>query len=138
MESGHSADTVWAMSQENVDIIRSAFADYAREGAVPGRGYLHPDVVWNPADEAPQYGEEAVIAYMDRWEGEWEDLTTEVEEFLDAGDSVLVTVHFSGRGRLSGISVDARTYEVYMLRDGKIARMDEFTDRAVALEAAGM
>jgi hypothetical protein len=28
-------------------------------------------------------------------------------------------------------------YEIYTLRDGKIVRMDEFTDRAEALEAAG-
>ncbi len=126
------------MSQENVEIIQRAFADYAREGVMPGRGYLAPDVVWNPADETPQHGEAAVLAYMSRWEAEWENLTTTGEEFLDAGDQVVVKVHFAGRGRTSGIEVDARLFEVYTLRNGMIVRMDEFTDRQVALEAAGL
>ena len=126
------------MSEENVEIIRRAFSDYAREGIKPGRGYLAPDVVWNPTDETPQHGEEAVLAYMERWENEWEDLKTVAEDFTGSGDRVLVTVHFSGRGRLSGIEVDARTYEVYTLNDGKIVRMDEFSDKAEALEAAGL
>src|SRR5688500_4075488 len=112
------------MSQENVEIVRRAFADYAREGVQPDRGYLAPDVVWNPADEPPQHGEGAVLAYMERWEGEWEDLKTIPEDFADAGERVLVTVHFSGRGRLSGVEVETRTYEVYTLSDGKIVRMD--------------
>ena len=37
----------------------------------------------------------------------------------------------------SGIEVDAVFHEVYTLRDGKIVRYDEFTERSEALEAAG-
>jgi hypothetical protein len=51
---------------------------------------------------------------------------------------VLVTVHFSGRGRETGIEVDARLYEVYTLDRGKVVRMDEFTERSEALRAAGL
>lgn len=121
-----------------MEIVRRAFADYAREGFQLGRGYLAPDVVWNPYEEEPQHGEEAVLAYMRRWETEWEDLKTFPEHFADAGERVLVTVHFSGRGRSSKVQVDARLYEVYTLSGGKIVRMDEFSDRTAALEAAGL
>ena len=47
------------------------------------------------------------------------------EEFIDAGDRVLVTAHHRGRGRGSGIEVDTRLYSVYTLRDGKVVRVDE-------------
>ena len=60
------------------------------------------------------------------------------EEFLDAGDRVLVTAYFRGRGRGSGIDIDTCFYEVYTLRDGRVVRVDEFTKRADALEAAGL
>jgi hypothetical protein len=30
------------------------------------------------------------------------------------------------------------SYEVFMLRDGKVLRIDEYEDRAEALEAAGL
>jgi ketosteroid isomerase-like protein len=126
------------MSRENVELVRRLFEAYAEDGVEPATAFFAPDIVWNPADEVPQHGPDGVIAYMERWEGEWEELQTIPEEFVDAGDRVLITVHFSGRGRTSAIEVDARLYEVYTLHEGKITRMDEFTDRAAALEAAGL
>ena len=45
---------------------------------------------------------------------------------------------FGGRGSQSGVEVNTRMYEVFTLREGKIVRMDEFTERATALEAAGL
>jgi ketosteroid isomerase-like protein len=125
------------MSQENVEIVRRMFEAYSTptENAAV---YLSPEVVWNPVDEEPQHGHDGVRAYNRRWESEWENLQTVAEEFVDAGDSVLVTVYFAGRGRTSGIEVDTRMFEVYTLRDGLVIRMDEFTDRTEALEAVGL
>ena len=60
------------------------------------------------------------------------------EEFADTGDQVVVTVRFRARGRGSGIEVDARLYDVFTLRDGKIVRMDQFAERSEALEALGL
>ena len=60
------------------------------------------------------------------------------QEFIDAGDRVLVTVRHRGRGRESGIEVDSSFYLVYSLRNGKVARSDEYADRDDALEAAGL
>jgi ketosteroid isomerase-like protein len=66
------------------------------------------------------------------------ELEVTTEEFIDAGDRVLVTAHHRGRGRGSGIEVDRRFYLVYSLRNGKVARADEYADRTEALEAAGL
>ena len=55
---------------------------------------------------------------------------------MDMGDRVVVTVRLGGRGRGSGVEIAARFYDVYTLRDGKIVRMDQFTERSEALEAA--
>ena len=54
------------------------------------------------------------------------------------GDRVFLAVRFQGRGRASGIEIDTRLYEVFMLRDGKVLRIDEYEERAEALEAAGL
>jgi ketosteroid isomerase-like protein len=128
------------MSQENVELVRRLFQAYADEGRESEKAddYFDPGIVWNPADEAAQHGLDAVRAYMERWESEWENLSTIPEDFLDAGDRVIVTVHFSGRGRTSGIDVDALLYEVYEVRAGKVVRMDEFVERGEALAAAGV
>jgi hypothetical protein len=51
---------------------------------------------------------------------------------------VVVTVHYSGRGRGSGIEYDDRVFDVYTIRDAKCVRKLEFRERAEALEAAGL
>ena len=126
------------MSAENVNLVRKIFDAYAAGNIEKGVGYADPEIVWNPVDEAPGQGRAAVEEYLVRWETEWEDLRTVPEEFLDAGDRVLVTVYFAGRGRGSGIEVDTRVYEVWTIRDGMAVRMDEFSDRAEALRVAGL
>jgi ketosteroid isomerase-like protein len=54
------------------------------------------------------------------------------------GDHVVAAVRLRGRGRGSGVEVDARFYEVYTLSHGKILRMDQFTQRSEALQAVGL
>ena len=84
------------------------------------------------------YGNDAVLANYKRWNEAWERAETTVEEVIGRGDRVFLTVRFQGRGRASGIEIDTRLYEVDTLRDGKVLRIDEYEDRAEALEAAGL
>ena len=119
-------------------VVRRIFETYIAGDLEKALADADPEIVWNPIEEAPKQGHAAVRENLRRWETDWEDLRTVPEEFLDAGDRVLVTVHFAGRGRGSGIEVDTRLYEVWTIHDGKAVRMDEFTERAKALEAARM
>ena len=127
------------MSQQNVEIVRRAIeATTLPADLETALAHADPEIVWNPAEEAPGQGHGAVRKHLRRWETDWQDLRTVPEKFLDAGDRVVVTIHFAGRGRGSGIDVDVRLYEVWTVREGKAVRMDEFTERADALEAAGL
>jgi ketosteroid isomerase-like protein len=63
----------------------------------------------------------------ERWASSWESMEMTPEEFIEPGDQVVVAVHYSGRGRGSGIEFDATTYDVYTLRDGRCVRKLEFT-----------
>ena len=122
------------MSQENVEIVGRFLAVNLDEALT----YADPGIVWNPIEESSAQGHEAVRASSVRWKSEWEDYELIPEEFADMGDRVIVTVRLRGRGRVSGIEVDARFYEVFTLRDRKIVRMDQFTEQSEALEAAGL
>ena len=100
--------------------------------------YADPGIVWNPIEELPAQGHDAVRASLARWKAEWDNYKLVPEQFVDSGDSVVVTVQLRGRGRGSGIEIDARFYDVYTLRDLKITRMDQFTEESEAFEAAGL
>ena len=126
------------MSQEDVEIVRTAIEAWGAGDMDSFCASLDPDMVWNPVEEVASQGHAAVLATLARWRGEWDEYEQTAEEFVDIGDRVLATVHFQGRGRGSGIDIDQRFYEVYTVRTGKIVRMDEYTSRAEALEAVGL
>ena len=126
------------MAQENVEIVRRAFEAYARGDLATAVSNHDPDVVFDPAEEPAIHGRDAVRSYIQRWEEPWDDYEAEAEEFIDAGDCVVVALRVKARGKGSGVEVDARSYQVHTLRDGKLVRMDEYMDRDEALAAAGI
>jgi ketosteroid isomerase-like protein len=121
------------MSQENVEIVRRFLLIDDLDEALT---HADPGIVWNPVEEAPAQGHDAVRDSTERWKSEWDDYELIPEELADMGDRVVATVRFRMRGRGSGIEVDDRLYDVFTLRDGKIVRMDQFAERSEALEAA--
>jgi ketosteroid isomerase-like protein len=122
------------MSRDNVEIVRRFLAVADAEEALT---YADPGIVWNPIEELPSQGHDAVRTSVAYWRAEWDDYEVLPEDFEEVGDSVIATVRLRGRGRSSGLEIDARFYDVYTLRDGKIVRMDQFTERSEALAAVG-
>ena len=61
-------------------------------------------------------------------------------ELIDPGVEVdvVVTAHYFGRGRTSGVEVDMRHWHVWTLDDGKAVRWRILGTRAEALEAVGL
>jgi hypothetical protein len=47
-------------------------------------------------------------------------------------------MHYRGRGRLSGVTVDQWVFEVHTFRDGQCVSKVDFETRAEALEAVGL
>jgi uncharacterized protein len=115
----------------SVEIVRTFLCADVDEALT----YADPEIVWNPIEELPTQGHDEVRASLARWKAEWDDYKVMPEEYVDMGDSVVVTVRLRGRGRGSGVEIDALFYDVYTLRDGKIVRMDQYTERSHALEA---
>jgi ketosteroid isomerase-like protein len=122
------------MSQENVEIVQRFLSVEVDEALT----LVDPGVFWNPIEELPTQGREEMRAALEHWRAEWEDYRVMPEGFVDVDDKVVATVRLRGRGRGSGVEIDALFHDVYTLRDGKIVRMDQFTERSEALRAVGL
>jgi ketosteroid isomerase-like protein len=131
-------DTQRAMSQKNVEVVRELWDAYSRGDFDHVLALSDPYVVMVSLEEGALYGPDAIRKNYERWREAWEKPATVVEEVIDTGDQVVVIARFHGRGRASGVTVEQRLFEVYTLRNGKILRVDEFSERAEALDAAGL
>jgi uncharacterized protein len=126
------------MSQKNLEVVRELWDAYSRGDFDHVLALSDPYVVMVSLEEGALYGPDAIRKNYERWREAWEKPETVVEEVIDTGDQVVVIARFHGRGRASGVTVEQRLYEVYTLRNGKILRVDEFSERAEALGAAGL
>jgi ketosteroid isomerase-like protein len=126
------------MSQENVEDVRRSLEAYCRGDYIGGSAYLAPDVVWHVGQEPPARGPAAVRDVWKRWDADWQDLETVAEEFIDAGNAVVVAISYRGRGRGSGVEVEDRKFEVHTFRDGQCVSKVDFDERSAALKAAGL
>jgi ketosteroid isomerase-like protein len=132
------------MSRENVDIIRGGWEAWLR-GDLPALFQLYdPQIVWDTSHfhewpEAAYHGIDGVRRFLDEWLYVWDDYEIEVEDVLGAPDGRVVSlILHRGRGRNSGLSLELEMAQIATLRDGKIVRLDNYEDRAEALEAAGL
>jgi ketosteroid isomerase-like protein len=80
-------------------------------------------------------------AGVERWrnaaEDVWDDLHGIVDEYIDAGDRVIVSVTMIGKGKESGAEVKMHLYSVWTLRDSKVVEIvGGLRERSAALELA--
>jgi ketosteroid isomerase-like protein len=78
-------------------------------------------------------GHDALFRWIERWLEAWEDAWDEVDEILEAGETVVAAVRVHGRSRVSGMEISQRLFDVFELRDGRVLREREYLDRDQAL-----
>ena len=130
------------VSSENVAQTRRYVEAFNRRDLDSVAADMDPDVrldEWHDAPGAQSYrGPAGVRAAMDTWFETWEWMQLDVKDIVDAGARVLITLHQRAKGRGSGIEVEITSHNVYTFRDGKVTRIQLFTEREPALEAAGL
>jgi ketosteroid isomerase-like protein len=129
------------MSQENVEIVRRAYAvfdaDLDRLLALLNRAveWVSPSDAIEPGVRRGHQGVRDAFAATAM---AWDEPTHTAEAFLDAENRVLVTVTFRGHGRGSGMEAERPEFHVWTLRNGLVVRFQWFYQRDQALEVAGV
>jgi ketosteroid isomerase-like protein len=132
------------MSQENIETVRSLYA-LLDQGGEAFWDLVPPGVVFDFSrrliDPVILRGRDQVRAFAERESETWEggNVGWEPKELIDAGDKVLALIRTSGRGKASGVDVEAHVWNVWTFRDGKPVEWTYFgEDRAAALKAVGL
>jgi ketosteroid isomerase-like protein len=130
------------MSEKNVEIARRMLDTWDSGDLSEWARGLHEEVTWVPlmknTQTEPIHGADATLAFVRDWIEPWEDYSIEELAVLDAGDDrVLLSTRQFGR-HPTGAEVTMEMHAVGTFRDGKLYEMRWFTDKATALEAAGL
>jgi uncharacterized protein len=83
-----------------------------------------------------RYGPEGFLQASEEALEAFEDYRVEAEEFIDAGEAVVVSVRIAGRGRASGAELEMRLAHLWVLRNGKVIRGEVYRTTEEALEVA--
>jgi ketosteroid isomerase-like protein len=134
------------MSQENVDLVRSVYAELA-EGRFGTRAHLFsPEVEYaRPSASAEAadlvgtwHGLEGMGRAIREWLDAFDDVRLAGEQYFDLGESVVVLTRLRSTAKATGMPFDSEGADVVTVRDGRIVRVRQYLHRAEALEAVGL
>ncbi len=132
------------MSEQNVALVRSIYDAFAAGDIAGVVGRMSPDMVWNEAenfpyaDGNPYRGADAILGgVFARLGSEWDGFAAVPEEFLDAGDAVVVLGRYHGTCKATGRAMDAQMAHVWRVADGKAERFQQYTDTLQAARVMG-
>ena len=129
------------MSQENVERVRTVYEGWARGDFRAGSDLFAPDFEWKQRPDAVEPGSHrgaSIGTALRQLFAVWENYRIEAEEYIDAGDRIVVVGRARGTARGSGMELDQSIVLLWTARNGKLASIETVRDRAEALEAVGL
>jgi ketosteroid isomerase-like protein len=130
------------MGLSDEELLRAAFEHWNRSEWDAVLPYLDPDVEWRtaaPLLDLPELsrGHDGVRAFWQAWTSSWTNIRIEPEEFIPAGDELLVLVRWRATSH-AGVEVDQRVAFRFLIREQRVIRFISYWERAEAFRALGL
>ena len=129
------------MSEQDVESLQRIYYAFSRWDVEEFVGDLAHDIEWRLPDTLPwggtRHGHDGVQAFaaifQDHVEGRWAD----PDDFLDAGDRMVVLGRMRGPARASGAGFEVEFAHVWTMTDGVASRLRAYLDTAPIMDALG-
>jgi uncharacterized protein len=133
-----------AQEEANVEALRPVYQEWGQGNWRPRFDVYAPDFEWGWSEEfpgglrRPSRDPETRSHRLREWLSPWRDWRCQAEDFVATGEFVVVLCRYTGRGKESGVEVDTQGAHLWTMRDGKAIRLEVFSTRQRALDAAGL
>ena len=128
--------------KSNVEIIQELYRSFKEKDYDSFKAICDKDISWKQNPGFPKgssyIGSEEVIrnvfkAFDDSWEN-WKFI---IDNYHDAGETIVVTGIYKGKNRKTGKSFIAEAAHVYGLKSGKVVSFQQYADSKVIWDAMG-
>jgi hypothetical protein len=128
-------DQLAAVDENDAEAMLEAMRGFIAQ--TPSWQHLHPEIVWDAGGMfGCARGLDEFALFWPEWAGLWESYVPHMLEYRDLGGWVLLPARVEARGR-DGIAVEMLIFQLFQVRDGKVAVMRAFMSERAALAAAG-
>jgi uncharacterized protein len=121
--------------------LRAAYAAFNRGDLDAAVESFDAQIEWTEPAEFPgggiYHGRDEAKQYLAQSRAAWAEVISEPEQFIPAGDRIVVFVHARVRPKDSSDWMKVLLADVYTFRNGKASEMRAFSDRQEALSWAG-
>jgi ketosteroid isomerase-like protein len=132
------------MKQSNLDVVKGIYAAWPK-GIDAFLEALAPDVEWRFVDSFvygktnPLVGHDALRqTSLKALKTDWEGFDGELDELLDAGDTIVDLGHYVGTYKATGRRLRAQFAHVWTLKDGKVIRWRQYVDTKQFADVTGL
>ena len=124
----------------NLEVIQELYRTFREQDYDAFRSICTCDLEWIQNEGFPRgetlRGAEAVVeGVFKAFSNDWESWSFDIEQYLDAGETIIVFGSYAGRHRVSGKSFRSPAAHVYDICDGKVSRFRQFTDTKLIRDA---
>ena len=128
------------MFQEDTERLRTAYQAFNEGGVEAFLEQLAPEFQLRDRESSPdraetRYGKQGIKELFDSYMEAFDALRLEPQEFIDAGDQIVVSLHQRVRGKGSGVEVVGNIAHVWSMRGAAPFRLRIFGDKESALSA---
>jgi hypothetical protein len=117
----------------NIDLIKELYRTFREQDYDAFLDICTADLEWMqnegfPNGKTHRGAAEVIQNVFEANRADWIGFSYEIEDYLDAGNAVVVVGRYVGRNRMTGKPLDAAATHIYDLRDGKVCRFRMFAD----------
>jgi uncharacterized protein len=127
------------LAESDVAVVRAFYEAAARRDVDAILDLLDPEVVLRAPESLPWggtfHGHEGVQEFFGKLAEEPVENRREVQEYLDAGDRIIVQLHLFGRAKGGDTETEVPEIHVWTVQNGKIVDLEAIFDTATALRA---
>lgn len=125
------------MENGNTALARNSYEAFSRGDAAAVIAAMTDDIELNVPQVLPQggkaHGHEEVGQFFERLADTWQDFGIDIEALVESGDRVLAIGR--AHGKLDGVETGYGFVHSWTVRDGALARFQEYVDPAPELLA---